>query len=534
MKSLLPLLVTSLTLFSSTQVNAFEFSDLFSSNKAEDKQEAQQPVAAKKPKKQSAAGDMPDYRACAATQSDAFIALAGQIRTTVSSEVNTDASEQKWAFFSLATKSDSVNQSVSSSADVIGATIEKQDNGEICVSLTATDALKSANTHIDDVLKINKDMGKYSFEHKADYAIEIITLVRKGGNLVVASSHYDRLDEDRVAQYETAVKFAQDFLTKGALRFTGSKPNQLIVDGKAAVYGETLYMPSGQYSYKASYNNACSQSETFTIEKGDEEVIELARNEFPSVRFNAPGVAANAVTLKLDSKRIAIAELKTINTKLNENCEVTLSWHATAHGQTLSGDVSLEAGDNKEITLDFISPETMNSIAKLSAAWQSGHVIELAGGGWVPSHEDDTKTGEEIGSAFANIQASFLTLHNVVAHGPTFDYSTFNDVESYHLGYQLRLRLTRTGKDNMPFHLFELPIIPFIYGQASVGYMSYTNDLDEDVRTDQEGWKNVGMTSLGLGTSYILSQDFALVAKVQKNFFLDEGVSTYLGASVRF
>ena len=238
--------------------------------------------------------------------------------------------------------------------------------------------------------------------------------------------------------------------------------------------------------------------------------------------------------MKLGTERISIAELKTITSNLNENCEVTLSWHATAHGQTLSGDVSLEAGDNQEITLDFISPETMNSIASLGATWQTGHVIELAGGGWVPSHEDDTKTGEEIGSAFPNIQASFLTLHNVVAHGPTLDYSTFNDAESYHLGYQLRLRLTRTGKDNMPFHLFKLPIIPFIYGQASVGYMSYTNDLDKDVQTDQEGWKNVGMTSFGAGATYVLSRDFALVAKVQKNFFLDEGVSTYLGASVRF
>lgn len=198
-----------------------------------------------------------------------------------------------------------MNQSISSNADIIGASIEKQKDGSTCVSVTAANALKTANKYINDVI---------------------------------------------------------------------------------------------------------------TVEKDEEETITLERNEFLSVRFNAPGVAANDVTLKFNSKRLQISELKTIKTNLNENCEGRFSWHATAHGQTLSGEVSLEGGDNEEIELDFISPATMKSIANLASSWRTGSV----------------------------------------------------------------------------------------------------------------------MTSFGVGSSYVLSSDFALVAKVQKNFFLDEGVSTYLGASVRF
>jgi hypothetical protein len=64
--------------------------------------------------------------------------------------------------------------------------------------------------------------------------------------------------------------------------------------------------------------------------------------------------------------------------------------------------------------------------------------------------------------------------------------------------------------------------------------MAYTNEIGDHKRTEQDEWKNYLMGSFGVGASLILSKDFALVAKGQKNYGLDAGGVFYLGASVRF
>jgi hypothetical protein len=94
--------------------------------------------------------------------------------------------------------------------------------------------------------------------------------------------------------------------------------------------------------------------------------------------------------------------------------------------------------------------------------------------------------------------------------------------------------MTEVGAEGMPFVLFQLPVIPFVYGQASVGYMAYTNENGDHQRTEQDEWKNYLMGSFGVGASLILSKAFALVVKGQKNYGLDAGGVFYLGAYVPF
>lgn len=76
-----------------------------------------------------------DYQARASTCDEAFQDLSAQMRVTIKNEVATKTTEKKWGWFSLATQNNSVKQSVSSNIDIIGATVDKQED-QTCVSLT--------------------------------------------------------------------------------------------------------------------------------------------------------------------------------------------------------------------------------------------------------------------------------------------------------------------------------------------------------------------------------------------------------------
>ena len=472
---------------------------------------------------------MPDYRACAATKEQAFIEVSNQILVVVRSEVKSNVSQSKWAGFDIVTKDNSVNQSVTSNAVLTGAEIDTKD-GQTCVTLKASNVKQMVAKHRKDVISLHNSMAQYSFTQKVKTAKEIAELARDMGSLVFIGDHYGIENK----QYDKAVLLAKNLLTKGGIRFTGSQPNGLYIDGDSVKFGETLLLAPGKHSYRAEYKDGCSQVNNIAIGVGKEENIELKRLEFPKVRFNAADVKANSVRLKFNNKNLAISKVETVSTNLTEDCQGTFSWHATSNNQTMSGEVLLKGGDNKEIELDFLSLKSIHLLKSLSTHWRRGNMVEIAGGAWVPSHDRHPTSNDEIGHSFANGQISYLTLNNATAHGPTLDYSTHKDTDSYHLGYQLRLRMTGMGKEDIPFHLFELPLIPFVYGQASLGYMSYTDDNDKDTETEQGGWRDYVMTSFGIGSSLLLSRDFSVVAKAQKNFFLDTGATIYLGASLRF
>ena len=499
--------------------SAFEIgiSDFFKSS-----EEAQVKTMKAKP-------SIPDYQACAKTKEEAFIEVSNQILVVVKSEVKSNVSQSKWAGFDIVTKDNSVNQSVTSNAMLTGAEIDTKD-GQVCVTLKASNTRRMVAKHMTDVIKLHKSMHNYSFKQKVKTANDIAELARNMGSLIFIAGYYEIENK----QYDKAVQHAKNLLSKGGMRFTGSQPSKLYVDGNSVKFGETLYLAPGKHSYRAEYKDGCSQISNVSINIGKEENIELQRLEHPKVRFNAPDVKARSVRLKFNDKNLTVATVETITTNLTEDCKGTFSWHATSNNQTMSGEILLKGGDNKEIELDFLSLKSIHLLKSLSTHWRRGNMVEIAGGAWVPSHDRHPTSNEEIGHSFANAQISYLTLNNAIAHGPTLDYSTPKDTDSYHLGYQLRLRMTGMGTEDIPFHLFELPLIPFVYGQASLGYMSYTDDNDKDRETEQGGWKDYVMTSFGIGSSLLLSRDFALVAKAQKNFFLDTGATFYLGASLRF
>lgn len=476
-----------------------------------------------------------DYEACAATRDEALQDLAAQMRVTIKNEVETEASEKTWGWISLATQDNSVKQSVSSNIDIIGATVDKKDD-ETCVYLTETNMIKNAKKHINDVIKLGNKLRKAKgFQSRQQHANNIIDKVRTGGSLVVIAKYNDKLGNSEFKKYDQAVNFARDLAQKGAVRFSGNKANRIAFAGESLSFGKSLSIAPGKYSYQAIFNNACNQSDIITIEKGVENVIALEKQALPKISFTSPDVTSNSVRLTFNGQRLAISESITMNKEqLDNNCEGKFSWQAEVGSQQDSGSINLSGGDEEVVTLDFLSTTTIKKIKGLATSWRSGNVIEGAGSFWTPSHNNDPDTDKEIGDNFSNIQLTYLTLRGALAHGPTLDYSTFNDAESYHLGYQVRFQMTEVGAEGTPFNLFQLPIIPFVYGQASVGYMGYTNEDGDYQRTEQYEWKNYLMSSFGAGVSLILSKDFALVTKGQKNFGLDDGGVFYLGASMHF
>lgn len=476
-----------------------------------------------------------DYEACAPTRDEAFQDLSSQMRVTIKNEVATEASEQKWGWFSLATQDNRVKQNVSSNVDIIGARVEKKE-GETCVYLTESNMVKNAKKHISDVVKSGKKLNKAkSFKSRSLHANKILEQVRTGASLVVIAKHNDQLNSSEFKQYDQAVNNAQEFSQQGSIRFSGDKANALIFAGDKLSYGKSLSIAPGDYSYQADFDNACNQSNTITIKKGEERVIELEKRALPKVSFTSPDVDSNQVKLTFNGDRLKISKTITLSKQqLDNNCEGKFSWQAEVGRQQDSGSIHLSAGEEEVVTLDFLSTDTIRKIKSLAASWRTGNVIEGAGSLWLPSHNDDPDTGKEIGKNFANIQLTYLTLKGALAYGPTLDYSTFNEAESYHLGYQVRFQMTEVGAEGTPFNIFKLPLIPFIYGQASVGYMGYDNEDGEYQRTEQHEWKNYLMTSVGAGISLVFSKDFSVVTKAQKNFSLDDGGVFYLGASVHF
>jgi len=476
-----------------------------------------------------------DYEACAPTRDEAFQDLSAQMRVTIKNEVESEASEQTWGWISLATQDNSVKQSVSSNIDIIGATVDKKDD-ETCVYLTATNMVKNAKKHIADVIASGKKLRlAKSFKRRKQHANNIIKQVRTAGSLVMIAEYNDKLNNSEFKKYDQAVNRAQDLMQKGAIRFSGDKANRIVFAGEALTFGKSLTIAPGEYSYQAKFKNACNQSDTVTIKKGAENVIKLEKLALPKISFTSPDVKSNAVRLTFNGQRLGISETVSMSKdQLDNNCEGKFSWQAEVGSQQDSGSVNLSAGDEEVVTLNFLSTATIKKIKSLAASWRTGNVIEATGSLWTPSHNNHPDTDKEIGDNFTNIQLAYLTLRGALAHGPTLDYSTFNDAESYHLGYQVRFQMTEVGAEGTPFNIFQLPIIPFIYGQASVGYMGYTNEDGDYQRTEQYEWKNYLMSSFGAGMSLILSKDFSLVTKGQKNFGLDDGGVFYLGASVRF
>jgi len=478
-----------------------------------------------------------DYEACALTRDEAFQNLSAQMRITINNEVTTEASEKKWGWFTLATQDNRVKQSVSSNIDIIGARIESK-NGLQCVYLTEVNMIQNAKQHIVDVINSGKKLSESkSYEIRKHHAEEIIEQVRTGGSLVVIAKYNEKLSSSEFEHYDQTINAAQKLLTQGAVRFTGNLPSELSFDGIPLSYGNSLAVAPGEYTYSASFNNACNLSKSIFITQGEELVVTLEKLSLPQVSFTSPDIDSNSVRLTFNGKRTKISEITRLNEyQLDKNCEGRFSWQAEVGSQQDSGSISLSGGDEEVVILDFLSSDTIRNIKNLSASWRDGSVIELAGSYWMPSHKNASETDEEIGHKFANIQLTSLTLSGALAYGPTLDYSKFNKTESYHLGYQIRIQMTETGAESTPFNLFQLPIIPFIYGQVSVGFMEYENEDEEGtyLRTEQHEWKNYVMSSVGIGLSWVLSKDFSLVTKGQKNFSLDDGGVFYLGASVRY
>lgn len=476
-----------------------------------------------------------DYQACSSNRNQAFQDLSAQMRVTIKNEVATEVSEKKFGWFSLVTQDNKMKQSVSSNMDIIGAKIENKEN-EVCVYLSEVNMVKNAKKHIEDITKLGKLLNKEkNFNIKNHHAKDIIEQVQTAGSLVVIAQHNEQIDPAVFSRYDKIINKAQTSLKQGAIRFVGDKANNLTFSGKNFIYGKSLSIAPGEYSYLADYNNACNQSDTISIKQGQETVIELERLELPKISFTSPGINSSSVRLTFNGKRIKISESITLDkSDLDNNCKGQFSWQADVSSQQDSGNVTLSAGEEKSITLDFLSNSTINSLKRLSSAWRSGDVIEVSGSLWLPSHDNKSKTDEKIGKNFASTQITFLSLDGALAYGPVLDYSTFNQVESFHMGYQVRFQMTESGASRMPFNVFEMPLIPFMYGQASLGYMAYADDQKKYQRTEQGSWKNYVMTSFGLGASLILSKDFSLTSKIQKNFSLDNGAAFYLGVGVRF
>ncbi len=476
-----------------------------------------------------------DYEACAPTRDEAFQNLSAQMRVTINNEVVTEASEQQWGWFTLATQDSSVKQSVSSNVDIIGARIESR-YGQYCVYLTEDNMIKNAKKHIVDIIKLGGEFSKSkSYTSRNQYAQDIIEQVRTGGSLVVIAEHNGKLSASEFERYEQTINNAQKLLKQGAVRFIGNLPSKLSFDGAPISYGKSLTVVPGEYTYNAIFNNACNLSKSIYITQGEELVIKLEKHSLPQVSFTSPDTDSHSVRLTFNGNRIRISEtVRLENDQLDKNCEGKFSWQAEVGSQQDSGSISLSGGDEEVVILDFLSSDTIRNIKNLSASWRDGSVIETAGSFWMPSHKNSPDTDEEIGHKFANIQLISLTLNGAFAYGPTLDYSTFNKTESYHLGYQVRIQMTEIGAESTPFNLFQLPIIPFIYGQVSLGFMEYENEEGNYLRTEQEEWKNYVMSSVGAGFSWVLSKDFALVTKGQKNFSLDDGGVFYLGVSVRY
>jgi len=475
-----------------------------------------------------------EYSACESDREQALLALASQIQVDVSNEVKSETTEKKNLFLDLVSQSNSQKVQVKSNISLMDVQTQKKD-GEICLTVTQASLLKTAK----EALKENRQQFKSfnnrnnDFKSRYQFAKKLIAHAKQQGGVVTLMATENKISPRDKQTFAENVNKALSFKNYGALVFSGDKSRQLEVNGKTQKFGEEVILPAGEYGYQAQFRNACDDKGSVELKAGKVRTVQLEKEALPTVSFTSPNVDGSDVSIRFNGIRLGMSEnYRLKREQLDGNCEGEFSWQAEFSDQSDAGKVSLGPGDEEIVRLDFLNAETIRNLKKLSADYRSGSRFEVYGVSWIPSHQE--VDGIEIGEAFPALQVALLNTQGAVLHGPVLDYANWTDTESYHLGYQGRLQLTDLGADNMPLNVFQLPVIPFIYGQMSVGYMGYWDEDKEYQRTDQYEWKNYLMSSVGAGFTLVMSRDFALNIKGQKNFWLDDGGSVAAGLSVRF
>jgi len=469
-----------------------------------------------------------DYEVCADNRRQAFLDLAAEMSVTILNESTENVKLVDTNFWSSLNRTTEMKQSVTSNAEIMGANVFNK-NGQYCVSLSGKNLTLSAKKHLDDVMTLSKAIGRDSnFKGRYKLAEEIIVKARMSSSLAQIAVNNKIIKLGSFKKYKNAVNSAVTLSNMGGIRFNGDKSSQLYFNGQSFVYGSSKDVAPGRYSYKASFRNGCDQTGTITIKKAGEKVVRLKKVKRPTVTFTSPDVNERNVSILMDGKSVSISKVITLGQELlNSSCKGTVSWQAQYRAQSDSGTISAKGGDEHTITLDFLSQNTIKNIQSLASTWRKGTMYELYSSRWMPEHDN------YIGEDFTSVQASWLKIKGPVIHGPVVDFANFAGTNSYHAGYHARLQLTQSSADSMPFHLFKLPVTPFVYAQASMGYMSYKADSGGREKTDQPGWKNYLMTSFGVGSFLLISNDYSVSVKAQKNYHLDSGFTVFLGAALR-
>jgi len=469
-----------------------------------------------------------NYEVCADNRQQAFLDLAAEMSVTILNESTENVKLVDTNFWSSLNRTTEMKQSVTSNAEIMGANVFNKD-GQYCVSLSSKDLTLSAKKHIDDVMTMFKAMNRRNnFNGRYKLAEGIINKARMSSSLAQIAVNNKTIRLESFKTYKLSVNSAVALSKMGAIRFNGDKSSQLYFNGQSFAYGSSKDVAPGKYSYKASFRNGCDQAGTITIKKRAERVVRLKKVKRPTVTFTSPDVNERNVSILMDGKSVPISKVITLDQELlNASCKGTISWQAQYRDQSDSGTIAAKGGDEHTITLDFLSQNTIKNIQSLASTWRKGTMYELYSSRWMPEHDND------IGEDFTSVQASWLQIKGPMIHGPIVDFANFAGTNSYHAGYHARLQLTQSSADRMPFHIFKLPLIPFVYAQASMGYMSYKADSGGREKTDQPGWKNYLMTSFGVGSSILISNDYSMSVKAQKNYHLDSGFAVFVGVALR-
>ncbi len=272
------------------------------------------------------------------------------------------------------------------------------------------------------------------------------------------------------------------------------KKAELKIDDKAEKINQAITLMPGEHHYYLSSKLFCPMTGSFTLKLGETKSIEIDSDAsgFAQLTVNSNKEAAK---LTVNGKAFKLGQTQTFKGCKTKEVSFSVRFEDQVQTQTLT----LTPGYMKTISVNFLSNEDKKLLNKVASVYRNKNRLVARIG--FDNYENET---------LQTYGGSYIWHKDWLRHGFGFDWGDNDTISAYHLHYSLAIQLTSFGSDQLPFHIGNFSLIPYIGTQ--VGFTHKDFGLD----------KNGQFAKLDTGVDLAINSSMSLQLFFQKNFYLDE------------
>ncbi|WP_114417885.1 hypothetical protein [Marinospirillum perlucidum] len=462
-----------------------------------------------------------DYVATGSTQEEARKNLALSILANVSSEVREETQVNTHFFSSFFT-----GQSISETSETHISSRQESN-------ITLTSVRISPNPEGGYTARMDKEAFRQDARQTA-------TTLQTRCAIAQLPSSWDQLQSTAATclfEVETALGMAsiavpeavepltdlrkqlQETTSLGRLQVASTPDRPFRVDQRLRKEsGTTLRLPAGAYTLVWEAGNGyCQAEQQITLEAGETLSVHQQIQAYPRVAFNSETPNAR---LEVNGQQRQLTQALEFS-----DCRGSLSYRlSNAHDQE-SGNLQLEPGMDREITINLLTRQDIDHLNRLNTSFRNSQSYRLLLG---YSHASDYDPSYRFRAERLHF---FKALR--LGYGGMFSFGSEN--EEYELYTQAALQLTHWG--SKPLHLgSSLGLIPYVGVELGVGRHErsyaggslYRYGEEEDFQRDYLVWRYL------LGTEIILDPSLALTFQGHLGRTQEESAEFALGINFKF